>query len=412
MIHIGLGYWHKQFRTEVKQTAGYFMANPQGTPNFAYPYELSSIELQLGGIRRITSLIREEIPFSKAYLGHEARLDRMNHFDSRFHNAHSSGRQTQAYMLAEQQALDNLLERAYGKPFTGVHSTDGTKIGHYKIKNDLSDPDPAHQEVIIQTHAQMMELAHIMDANAYVLHLTCWDTWLGQDLKNRKERINGAFERFKILMDIYREKKYHFPIALENLEFSKFPATLEELWFAWNSCRYIAQERGVNPGNIKMCLDFQHLRHSYKIINEPGNYNEYGGQRRIDSDNWGDFSKVLLPGFFQVHQKVIGTQWNEHTKKRHSGIDIARQFLEHNIANILVVHTAGNNHISATQDPIYYQPIDQKIPPWQLDCRLMSNMLIDCGFDGAITVEDQSPNYTQHEKSALVILQYLKERES
>lgn len=394
-IHVGLGVWHKDLLQEVDRIAGGLGDARQ--PGFSYPSGFSAIELQLGSPTNLSKHI------GKTYDPWSFHAPRRDERLSRFHAEYSNGRNPDRSRSLE-NAVDQLLNHLRYRPFMGFHSSDGVYDPRLKnvIACDLSEPDEGRRQLTLTKYKNMMELAAALDADAFVLHPSAFHQWI-DDMGSRKGRMGVFYNSFRELMSFYKQRGFGFTMSVENLEFSKFPATHDELIDLWHNCGNIAEQEGIHRGRVTICLDLQHLRHSLKIINEPGNYSRFSHTPGIDG---------LILGFPNIHRKFAGTSYNWCWKGlAYDPYDILHDLAGRAGQNLQVIHTAGNDeNISSTHNAIHYRRWDEKIPYFALNNRLAVNMLMDHGFSGAIIVEDHSGTLAKHIHSGDAIAAYIKER--
>jgi hypothetical protein len=395
IIKVGLAVWHKEILSEVDQIARSLREDYYYS--FAYPKHFDAVELQLGGPTILSrKLGRQYNPYS---FRQDARNARIQAYQAEFHD----GKKPDNHRSIE-HAVDIILREVRDRPFVSFHSSDGVYDPRQNkvVTSDLSEPNDGLRQLAITQYRNMMTLADALDSDVFVIHPGAYRNWLG-DLGHRKHRIDVFYQSFRDLIKTQVARDARFQIAIENLEFDKFPATVDELVNIWWNCANIAEQEGADRNRIKMCLDLQHLRHSLKVINEPANYPRLSHTPNIDD---------LLKGFSNVHRKLFGISYNWCWKSLHyDPFDIVADFLANNVGNVRIVHTAGNdNSISETHGPVNYHPNNANVPYFALNHRTAVETLMQYGFDGAIIVEDHSPNYYGHINSGESIRRYIGER--
>jgi len=301
--------------------------------------------------------------------------------------------------LASEELILNppksILRIARDRAFKSVHSSD--KIcNQKKLSCDLSSKDETESTLL--KYAILMDFADRINANIFIIH-PCAYQYL-DNLYERVDRMSTFYFNFKRLLDVYREREYRFNIAVENLEFDKFPSTLDELVFMLDTCKKIAIDSTVSPDKIKLCWDIQHSRHSIKIINEPWNHSRFSAIESIGN---------LLPGFLDIHRKFFGVSYNE-SKCDGDLYDTALTFVQNALKNMAVVHVAGNEDITSTHESLEYKSRDYIYPPWSLDVRQVVNILMDNDFDGALIIEDHNPLLDKKIQSVRTVQQYIVEK--
>ena len=393
-IHVGLGVWHKDFLREADAIAHSLC---QGwSRGFSYPAHFTAIELQFGSPTNLSKHINQS--YYPYYFSAHQRNERMSRYQREFGNG-----RLPPHGRALEHAVDLALLEARNRALLGFHSSDGVYDPRQQkvIACDLSEPDSGLRQVSLTKYKNMMELGQALNINTFVMHPSA-HRWIG-DLPHRKHRISIFYDSFRDLCRHYRGRGYGFDIAIENLEFDKFPSTAEELGDAWFHCSNIAEQEEISRDRIKICLDIQHLRHSLKIINEQGNYPRFSHTPGIDG---------LVLGFPNIHRKFLGVSYNACWESlKWDSYDMGHDFLSRYGQFIKVIHTAGNeDNASATHGNIAYHPDSHHIPYWSLHHRRAIHFLMDHGFDGAIIVEDQSSTMPNHIRSGEILQAYIREK--
>lgn len=109
----------------------------------------------------------------------------------------------------------------------------------------------------IETAKAAMYFAEQGGAKKFIIHPVQADDWL----TDRTWQKNQAFEVFKEFVQEHRNNKYSFTLCIENLEFPKYPSTVQELLDCY--CWY----KEVYP-NIQIVVDIPHLWRSRYLIRQ------------------------------------------------------------------------------------------------------------------------------------------------
>ncbi|MEK6874757.1 MAG: TIM barrel protein [Nanoarchaeota archaeon] len=393
-IHVGLGVWHKDILREADILAAGLCSGNR--PLIQYPSSFSAVELQLGSPTNLSKHIGKS--YDPQYFSIHCRDARIHEFERKFQNKHHPN-----HAQSLEASVDMMLNHLRYRSFMGFHSSDRVYDPRVRavIACDLSEPDNGFRSLSLTKYKNMMELANAVEADAFVFHPSAFDSWI-DDLKHRKYRMDIFYDSFRHLMWFYHTKGFGFTVAIENLEFSKFPATSDELIDLWHNCSNIAQQEGVAQGKVKVCLDVQHMRHSLKIINEPGNYPRFSHTPGIDG---------LMLGFPNVHRKFAGTSYNWCWKSlAYDPFDILADLFSRIGSHIQVIHTAGNDaSISETHGDVFYRKARDPPPYWALNHRNIVATLLHYQFNGAIIIEDHSGDLRKHIHSGEAMQRYIQE---
>lgn len=388
-----------------------------------------ALELQVGGTSLFTARGRKRIPFtydqfsaqaSRIFL--ESPLRSLGN-GTAGHGTAGSCSLEELTLAITNAAVHQTFDWVRSKPFRGVHSSDGVydHVQKKPVACDLSDPDERLRNLAIQKYKSVMTLAKVVEATSFVMHPSSVDSpngqWLGMadKLQERRDRKQRFFESLNELLVYYKEQGFHFPIAIENLEFPKFPATNEEFTEFLTKGRTLAAAHGLPPETIGLCFDFQHMRHSYKIINEQQNWSQYNALRAISSKSAMEIED-LLPGFSHAGRAFVGVSYHPNWKAaiRRDPVDTADEVLNRVGSDIKVVHLAGNyfsdrmDYVSETQGNIPYIAQGAKIEPKALNVRRAIRMLLNQKVTPTIIIEDQTPGGMRgHLQSATAVERYI-----
>ena len=424
---VGLGLWHEDVQRIMDGFA--YGRNPSLREHETKrPDELywpSAVELQVGSLDIFTAQGTKRGPFEYDRFSQKACDEFFNFLDRS--NTNSPHAPVTSGMLSDmlpiittQAAVHRTLEWVRSKPYRGVHSSDAVYDRNQRkvVACDLSDPDIGVHRISMWKYQGLMTLAKVVNATSFVMHPTpvdsCNGEWLGMScmLEKRRERKSQFFESLKELLTYHKDQGASFPLVIENLEFPKFPATAEECMGFLEHASSLAADIGLPPGIIQVCFDLQHMRHSYKIINEPQNRRQYEARKDIE---------FLLPGFGNAHRAFAGTSYHEdrQTAIRSDPPDIADLVLSNLGRAIGVVHLAGNyqsqrmDYIDETQGNIPYFSAGKKIAPKSLNVRRAMRMLLKHNLTAPIIIEDQTIGaMISHLESAASVERYIKEEES
>lgn len=183
---------------------------------------------------------------------------------------------------------------------------------HAPTRNtDISSRDDMKLEYSRNKTIESMDIAHGIGADILVLHPVHYEGWLEPNDRNKKRNIFlDTYEH--VIVPYYLDNFHDYHIAIENIEYSKYPATLEEteeLHKAMNS---------IHP--VGMVIDIPHIWNSRRILSENPHLED------------------MIYGYPRTPEVLY-----EYVEK----------FIKHNHDNILMYHIAnyGTNPIR-THDPI------------------------------------------------------------
>jgi endonuclease IV len=188
---------------------------------------------------------------------------------------------------------------------------------------DLSSSNDGMQKRATKKTTESMDIAHDINANLLVLHPVHpahYEGW--SEPRRRHQRRQQFIETFhSAIVPHYIDNSHSYRIAIENIEYSKYPATLEEtleLNITLNS---------MHP--VEIVLDIPHIWNSRRMLAENNN----------------------------LKDKVFGYPWTPEVLH-----DYVEKFIRHNHDRIAMYHVAdfGDNPIR-THDPISKKTIHPEL---------------------------------------------------
>jgi hypothetical protein len=185
---------------------------------------------------------------------------------------------------------------------------------------DISSNDKGMLDRSRQKTLKAMQLAHEINANIFVVHPVHYEGWM--EPKERNERRTTFIQTFQDhLVPYYLDNFHNYKIAIENIEYSKYPATLEE------TAELHATLSGTHP--VGIVLDIAHIWNSRRMLAENPHLND----------------------------KVYGYPWTPEILH-----DYVEKFIRHNEDNIVLYHVAnfGTEPIR-THDPINSDSINPEL---------------------------------------------------
>lgn len=181
----------------------------------------------------------------------------------------------------ELELEDNFDIGDYRKPsdlvFLGVHQP-STGV-------DVNDKDTRIES--IEKIQQSMLMAQKINADYFTVHLQTVDRWQGEE--SRKYLAQESLGVFDKLLDFYHTEGLNFPIYIENLEYPKYPATIEEIQ---QTLEFIAERPGLQGGVV---LDAGHLWRTRNLMAE--NHIDHNGQ------DW-PYSKYLSKALDEIDDNI------------------------------------------------------------------------------------------------------------
>lgn len=383
--------------------------------SFVYPF--SAIEVQPGHSRHFTPRANgERYELSDKIFDIERVRQRVAEFEDKLIGSLTKRKQPehkddQHYkQLIFRNGIDRTILQLFDLPYTTVHAPGGVwappemrEDPHKKLIDcNLGDHRPEYLDRFLDAYKDMMWLAHRLGAKGLVVHPTAWG-WIPK-YKWRMDAKERFFESFRQLAAYHRENGFNFAFLIENLEFNKYPSTAEELEECHSVCTQVAESEGLND-KVYICLDLQHMRHSYKIINEAGrngNYQNLEKMKDIDA---------LVKGFDKAHHHFAGYNWNENWQHIPYVYDIFTELVRRQVAgtgNVRVIHVAGNSDESSTHDAIRRQSDEWHLHHYQLNLKKMTRELVEAGFKGSMVLEVHG-EWEDKINSVKVIQDYLRE---
>jgi hypothetical protein len=163
------------------------------------------------------------------------------------------------FAIKEQCGFELEMEESFAMPgfkkpegmsFLGVHQPSGGV--------DINDVDKK-QESISKIKDSML-MAQEIDAEYFTVHLQTKDRWHGE--RERKEHISVGLEVFDELANYYRKNNFNFTVNVENIEYPKYPATVEEIE---ELSTFLDGYSDINTGIV---LDIGHLWRTRNLMNE------------------------------------------------------------------------------------------------------------------------------------------------
>jgi len=145
--------------------------------------------------------------------------------------------------------IDSIISLDFTKPaFLGVHQP--------IVEIDVVDNQRrAHS---IEQIKRTMALAAIIKADYFTNHLQTVDHWDG--IAARRSQIETSLDAFDKLWAHHSRSGYNFPMLIENLEYPKYPATINEIM---EIVEYLHLKVPIPSGIV---LDIGHLWRSRELI--------------------------------------------------------------------------------------------------------------------------------------------------
>ena len=140
---------------------------------------------------------------------------------------------------------------------------------------DLSTPYTAKHELAIRRTLEQMDLAARVDAHLFVIHAVHAGYPLDFEERYHRRRVFLNTYR-KVLVPYYRNNKHQYQFCVENIEYSKFPATLHELIQLQDDCFEIQP--------VGLVLDVPHIWNTRRMIFEDESLIQEFGDTMQDHD--------------------------------------------------------------------------------------------------------------------------------
>lgn len=142
----------------------------------------------------------------------------------------------------------------------------------------------------IERMKRVLKTAHMLPyaLDYIVFHIEPYDYW--EDVANRKTRISMAKQWFEELINYHQQEGITIPLLVENLEFPKYPATLEDI----NDC--INWIRSLQYPYLGFAFDFAHLWRSGQLIST--------NMRQIGVSDWENEWSNQTISFVQLVDKI------------------------------------------------------------------------------------------------------------
>lgn len=147
--------------------------------------------------------------------------------------------------------LDEALPRLLECPYRNVHAASD--------RLDLSTPLAIRREEAIRKTLASMDLAHLIHAQVMVLHPVNTDGLLSwEERMLHRDIFLNVFET--ALVPHYQRCGHKYTICIENLEYTKLPASLEEFSDLFHACS------AIHP--VGIVLDIPHIWNTRRMILE------------------------------------------------------------------------------------------------------------------------------------------------
>ncbi len=185
---------------------------------------------------------------------------------------------------------------------------------------DLSSNDPGMLERSKQKTIDSMNLANEINASVFVIHPVHYEGWV--EPKERNDKRNTFIQTFQDqILPHYLDNFHNYTLAIENIEYSKYPATLEE------TAELHATLSAIHE--VGIVLDIAHIWNSRRMLAENPSLSD----------------------------KVYGYPWTPEVL-----YDYVEKFIRHNNNNIVLYHVAnfGTDPIR-THDPITKETINPEL---------------------------------------------------
>lgn len=149
---------------------------------------------------------------------------------------------------------------------------------------DLASKDSKlRYETVLET-IKTMDIAHDIGAKDLVLHPV---NNMYNDPKERLEQKAIFMQSFRDLLDYYEKQGHAYKICVENLEYPKYPATLEET--------LMLQDEVSKIHDGGMVIDIPHIWNTRKILREdPKRYIDWTNGYPNDEEKLGDYVRKFL----------------------------------------------------------------------------------------------------------------------
>lgn len=128
--------------------------------------------------------------------------------------------------------------------FLGVHQPNWER--------NLIDSNTENAKRGLQETYRALDLAEKLGAAYFVVHLLSRDDWQS----DRVGQIEKGLTAFETLADYHRAKGYHTRLCIENLEYPKYPADLEETLGALHRLSSVSE-------GVGLVVDVAHLWHNW-----------------------------------------------------------------------------------------------------------------------------------------------------
>lgn len=130
------------------------------------------------------------------------------------------------------------------------------------FNTDISSVNQKTRERSIAKTLTSMNLANQIKADVLVMHPVHYEEFISQkDRIWKRDLFMDSFEN--LIVPYYQENQHNYKIGIENIEYSKYPSTLEEL------AELQAATSAIHPTG--MVIDIAHIWNSRRILAE----NEY-----------------------------------------------------------------------------------------------------------------------------------------
>ena len=178
---------------------------------------------------------------------------------------------------------------------------------------DLSSLNLLHRASSVDRTIESMNIADKINADSFVLHPVQAESFISPE--ERDERRGIFLEVFRsYLIKHYDKEKHRYKISFENLEYSKFPATFEELIGLADECSSYLP--------VSLTVDIPHIWNSNRILRKtPDLLRNMKGYDGLYRDLPGYVSDMILRHYNSIsHFHIANFRVDENLIKTHDPI--------------------------------------------------------------------------------------------
>lgn len=235
----------------------------------------------------------------------------------------------------ELQPEGNLLQESIWRSFPKMISQNRFLGVHQpNWERNLIDTNTENAKRGLQETCRALDLAEKLGAAYFVVHLLSRDDWQS----DRVGQIERGCKVFGMLAEYHRAQRYNTRLCIENLEYPKYPADLEETLGALHRLSGVSE-------NVGLVVDVAHLWHNWVWLMK-------GIEGHDGMMNQGSFEEVLKEYLHQLSKDYPQVIEGFHIAQ---GYMIGDTHITHGVPGILEQGEIGRNGLDDLSKPVGFE---------------------------------------------------------